>query len=83
MWKLAEGYTSDDNTTEAEDEEETAEEAEAKEEMRLIGDAAIRAMVSRWKESKEIDAVEKGRVTYQPESKSECSTRGRSSFLRQ
>jgi hypothetical protein len=62
IWELAEGYLSDD-ANEAEDEEETTVEAEEKEEMRMIMDAAIKAMVSRWKEDKEIDDIAKGRVS--------------------
>ena len=62
IWELAEGYLSDD-TNEAEDEEETTAEAEEKEEMRMIMDAAIKAMVSRWKEDKEIDDIAKGSVS--------------------
>jgi hypothetical protein len=62
MWKVTEGYLSDD-TNEAEDEEETTAEAEEKAEMRMEMDAAIKAMVSRWKKDKEIDDTAKGRVS--------------------
>jgi hypothetical protein len=62
IWALAEGYLSDD-ANEVEDEEETPSEAEEKEPMRLIMDAAIKASVSRWKKDKEIDDIAKGRVS--------------------